>query len=161
METMILEKTGELKKRKEELEKKLNVEISIKGKQVTISGEAIEEYEASMIIDAISLGFSIKEALTIKNEETIFKKIRIKDFTKRKDLYEVKSRLIGTKGKTKRTLEEISGCRVVIGDSEVGIIGSAEDVESTVTAAANIIRGTKQANAYRYLERMNTLKKKF
>ena len=62
-------------------------------------------------------------------------------------------------GKTKRVLSYISGCDIIISDSEVGIIGDFESVESLHTAILNLIKGTKHANAYRYIERMNTIRK--
>ena len=88
----------------------------------------------------------------------IFKKIHIRDFTRRKSLSDVRARLIGTQGKTRRTLEEISDCSIVVNENAVGIIGPTSAIDNTVQAVINIIRGSKQANIYRFLERMNTQK---
>ena len=104
--------------------------------------------------------FQKKKALQLLDPEATFRKIHIKNFTRRKNIGEVRARLIGTEGKTKRTLEEIGSCDIIIGDTEVGIIGSAENIEKTTTAITNLIKGSKQANVYRFLERMNTIEKK-
>ena len=63
--------------------------------------------------------------------------------------------------KTKHTIEQISSCDVLINEDEnsVGLIGSAEQIEEATTAITNLIRGSKQANVYRFLERMNAEKR--
>ncbi|MBX4212337.1 hypothetical protein KW787_02690 [Candidatus Pacearchaeota archaeon] len=159
METLLVERTGEIRRTKEELEEKLKVKITIVGRKVTIEGDPLEEYEASAVLDAISFGFSAKKALMLKSEDMIFRKIPIRNFTRRKDLRDVKSRLIGTEGKTKKTVETIAECDIVIQKNSVGVIGSTESVDAAETAITNIIKGSKQANAYRYLERMNQSRK--
>ncbi len=159
METLFVKRTRELLNEKEKLEKRLGVTIDIKGKKVTIDGPALEEYEAEMVFDAFGFGFPLDVALMLKNEDMIFKRLSIKDFTRRVDMEVVKSRLIGTQGRTKRTIENIADCYIRVQDNEVGIIGSAEEVEYTITAITNLIRGSKQSNVYRFLERINTQKK--
>ena len=119
----------------------------------------MDEYEASLVLDAINLGFPSKTAVLLKEEDIIFEKINIKDFTRRKNLSVIRSRLIGTHGKTKKTLEGISGCKIIIKDNAVGIIGPAESIEYVITGVTNLIRGTKQTNIYKYLERVNTKRK--
>ena len=159
MENIIFEKINEIKRIKEELERKLNIKIAIEGKKVTIEGSPLEEYEAMNILEAVSFGFSVKEALSLKDENIIFRKLHIRDFTRRKKLREVKSRIIVKEGKTKTTIEEVSECRLSLHDNEVGIIGSAESIESATQALTSLIKGSKQANVYKYLEKMNQLKK--
>lgn len=159
METIFVDKTAELKKTKNDLEKKLNVKITIDGKKVTIDGSAADEFDAKEVISAIGFGFSAPKALQIKSGEFFFRKINIKKFTRRKDLRDVRARLIGTEGKTKRTIENLSNCSIVISGNSVGIICSAESMEAELTAIENLIRGSKQANVYRYLEKMNAIKK--
>ena len=145
---------------KKDLEKKLNLRISIKGKKVFVEGNSLDEFEAESVFDAMNFGFSAKKALLLLNEDNLFKKVHIKDFTRRNDKKVVRARLIGLHGKTKKTIEEISGCDLVITESDVGIIGDAEYIDEAVTAIFNLIKGSKQSNAYFFLERMNIEKKK-
>ena len=160
MEMLFFEKPSVLRREKRELEKQLNIILSIVGRKVTLEGDPLDEYVAHLVLDAMSLGFTPKQALQLKNEDTTFKKIHIRDFTRRKNLQDVRSRLIGKDGKTRRTIEDIADCKVVIGTSEVGIIGTSEAIDSTIQAIINIIKGSKQANVYRYLERRNAERKK-
>ena len=159
MEVLIFDKTTELRKNKQELETKLNIKLSIQGKKVTIKGDPLNEYEASIILNAINLGFSARKAITLKDESKIFRILNIKGLTRKKNLKQVRARIIGKEGKTKRTIENISGADIVIKDNEIGIIGNTELIEEIVTAVSNLVRGTKQANTYRYLEKMNRNKK--
>ncbi len=159
METLFLDRVGEIKKELNFLEKTLKVKLKINGKKIEIEGSPLEEYEAIIILKAISFGFSAKKSILLKDEQFSFQIIGIKDFTKRKNLAEVRARLIGKKGQTKKTIEEISGCHIVIRDNEVGIIGYAEDMQYATTAMQNLIKGAKQANVYKYLERINASNK--
>lgn len=158
MEVFYIKKIQEVKKNLQELQEKLGIKIILSKNKVTIEGPAIDEFEASRVFEAITFGFSVKKALILKNEEFQFRIIKIKDHTRR-NLSDIKSRLIGKKGKTRRIFADTSGCEIIIGESEVGIIGDAEDVQNAETAIINLIRGSKQTNMYRFLEKQNTRKK--
>ncbi len=159
MQTIIFDKTSEVRKNKALLEEKLNINMKIIRRKVIFEGPSLEEYEASLVLDAINIGFSAKKALSLKEESKIFRVLNIKNITRKKNLEEVRARVIGSKGKTKRTLENISNCEIVIKGNEMGIIGEAESIENTITGISNLIRGTKEANTYRYLEKINRKRK--
>ena len=155
MSDILFERITELKRTKSELEKKLNVQINIKGKNVTIKGDGLDEYEASLVLDAINFGFSAKKALSLKEDNKIFRILNIKKFTKKRDLKTVRARIIGKNGKTKDTIENITGADIVIKDNEIGVIAQADTIEDIVTALIALIRGSKQSNTYHYLEKLN------
>lgn len=159
METLLFPSIGEIKREKELLERKLKVKITIQGKKVMFEGDSLDEYEASLVFEAMQFGFSAEDALLLKDEEVTFKKVNIKNFTRRRNLADVRARVIGKYGRTKRTIQNIASCRLVIKGNEVGIIGSAEEIDHAITALTNLIRGSKQSNVYNFLERMNTNKK--
>mgnify|MGYP001611644625 CR=1 FL=1 len=159
MITLRINNRKEIIRTKEKLEQKLNAKITINGHILTLETDPFNEFEAQRVFDAMNLGFSADSALKILDEEVIFIKINIKDYANTKNFEVARSRLIGTHGKTKTTIEEIAKCEIKIHDNLVGIIGSAEATESALTAVTNIVKGTKQANAYRYLERINTQRK--
>jgi len=155
-----MKRINEVRKEIEKLKNALNVEITISGRKAVIGGDPLDEYEAMIVLEAIELGFSVKKALTLKDEVNIFRKIFVKNLTKRKDLWSVRARIVGKEGRTKRAIEDISGCSVVLSENTVGIIGPAEKIEEATTALSNLIRGSKHANVYRYLERTNASRKK-
>jgi ribosomal RNA assembly protein len=159
METIYVSRIREVMKKKAKLQRELKVKILIRGKIVEFDGDALEEYEAQMVFDAINFGFSVELALQLKDDEMKFQKIKIRDHTRRKNLKDVCSRIIGRMGTTRKTIEEISGCRVKIKDNEVGVIGESDSVENAINAIIHIIKGSKQSNMYQYLERMNRVRK--
>ena len=158
MEEFHIKNIRELIKNKDKLEERLNVKIKIQGNKVYVEGDPLYEYESSLVFKAIAFGFSVKIALLLVDEENIFKTIHIREHTKRR-LKDVLARLIGTKGKTKRVISDISNCYIVIKEGSVGIIGDGKDVENAETAVISLIKGSKQVNMYHYLEKMNKIKK--
>ncbi len=153
MEKIYSQSAGKIRQNKHKLEKELNVKISFTGKTVNIEGRAVEEYLVSNIVEAMELGFTAEQALLLKDEEVIFEKINIKDITKRHDLARVRGRIIGTHGKTREHIEELSDCFVSVHDNVVGIIGKSEDIKKAIQAVTSIIQGSKQSKVYSYLER--------
>lgn len=145
---------------KKELEEKTKVKIEIKGKNIILNGEEIDEYLAEKIIEAIELGFSTKIALLLTDENYILETMNIKLLTK-KNPRMIRGRIIGTKRKTLDTIEEISDCKIVLHDNIVGIIAHIEDIKGIVQAISNIIKGAKTANVYSFLERLNSQRKPF
>lgn len=153
MKKLICEKAGIIIKNKEVLEKALEVKITNRGKEVFIDGLPLEEYEAEKVLDAINFGFDVEIALSIKERELALEILNIKKFTKRTDLGIVRARIIGTKGKTLKTLMELTDCFFAVRDNEVGIIGSPEHMKIAQTATISLIQGSKQASIYKYLEK--------
>ncbi|MCA9485726.1 MAG: hypothetical protein KC506_02695 [Nanoarchaeota archaeon] len=158
METFYVRRIREVGKNKKLLEEKLSVEIKTFQGKVMIEGNAEDEYDAEQVFLALDFGFSVQKALLLKQEDYIFRVVHIKEHTKR-NLKDVLSRVIGTKGKTKRVISRLTDCEVMIKDGEVGVIGYSEDVEDTVLAMVNIIKGSKQTNMYKFLEKRNRKKK--
>lgn len=162
MESIQLKHVKELKRNLKDLERRLKVKITLKGKVATFEGTAIDEYEASLVLEALSFGFSKSKALLLKEEDTRLEIVNIKAVTRKKNLKEVRARIIGKEGKTLRTLENISGTHLRLDEdsNELGIIGDAISIDETLTGVKNLIRGTKQSNVYRYLEKNNKNKKR-
>jgi len=153
MEIIPAERLAEIKREKSFLEDKLKVTIKPRKKAVEIDGDPLDEYEASIVIEAIGFGFPARLAIMIKEEDILFRKLNIKDFSRRKNMKEVRSRVIGTRRSTLDTIEEISGCKIRLKNNELGIIGNAEDIETAIQGLINLVRGSKQSNVYRFLER--------
>lgn len=153
MKTIISEKISRITRNKKRLEEKLKVKITIQEKKVSIEGEPEDEYTAEKVIDALNFGFPFSTALLIKEEDFIFEIINIKEYTKRKDFERVKARIIGRKGKTLKTLNELTNCNFELKDNEVGIIGQPERIYNAQEAIISLIKGSKQSNVYNFLEK--------
>jgi len=159
MRTIYTENKRKIMQNKGLLEKTLGINMGLKGDSIIISGDELNEYLALMVFDAIELGFSVNDALLLTKEDYVFEKINIKDVSRRKDLSQVRARVIGTFGKTLKTMCGLSNCEIVLHDNLVGVIGKADDIEFALTAMKSLIRGSKQANVYSYLEKSKKLEK--
>ncbi|MBW6442191.1 hypothetical protein K0A97_00195 [Patescibacteria group bacterium] len=153
MVRLIIEKFPRVLKNKKRLEKRLNIKIESRGKEIQITGAPEDEYKAEKVITALDFGFPFSTALLIKEEDFIFESINIKEHTKRKDFARIKSRLIGTKGKALKTLSTLTGCYFEIKDNWIGVIGEPEHIKNAERAVILIIKGSKHGNVYSYLEK--------
>ena len=138
---------------KHELEDKLNVKIVVKGTSVSISGKEVDEYFAERVLLALDYPFLVEDALLLKSEEFMFEVLKIKDFTKRKDMDTIKGRLIGTKGKTLNTLENLSDSYIAVKNNSVAIIAPVDTFDLARQGVISLIQGSKQGNVYSYLEK--------
>lgn len=153
MRIILCEDNKKIVKNKRLLEKELNVKLFFKAKEILIGGEAEEEYIAEKVIEAVAFGFPIEVALSIKKDENMFEIIKIKDYTHRKDLETIRARIIGKQGRTLRTLNQLTDCNFEIKNNLVGIIGMPEYIKNSQDAIISLIKGSKQANVYNYLEK--------
>lgn len=135
------------------MEKELNVKINITGKEITLTGEPEEEYIAEKVIEAIDFGFPISDALSIKKEDILFEILNIKEYTNQKDFERVRGRVIGKDGKALKTLSNLSNCSIELSGNKLGIIGESECIRNVEEACKLLIKGSKHANVYAYLEK--------
>lgn len=150
---IISEDVNAIKKKQKKLSRILNVKIKFEGNEIILEGTGDNEYIAEKVIDAINFGFSVPTALLIKEEDFLFEILDIKDYTKKKDLPRIRARIIGTDGRTLKTLLTLTECHFEIKDNRVGIIGAPELMLNAQNAIISLIRGSKQANVYAFLEK--------
>jgi len=161
MRILQVEQMSKIKKAVPEIEKKVKVKISFRKGSVAIKGNELNEFLVEQIIRAVDFGFYVDDALLLTNENFVFEFISIKENTRRKNLGDVRSRVIGTDGKAKRTIEKLTGCIIVINENTVGIIVDSIHLDSVVQALESLIRGAKHGNVFAYLEKQNISRRKF
>jgi ribosomal RNA assembly protein len=153
MERIIYEKPQRIIRNRRKLEEMLGIKITGKDNKIVIQGTPEDEYVAEKVIDALEFGFPFSVALLIKEEDLMFEIMNIKEYTRRKDLEKVRARIIGKRGKTLRTLLELTKCHFEIKGNQVGIIGEPEYMRNAQDAMISLIRGAKHANVYAFLEK--------
>ena len=73
---------------------------------------------------------------------------------------QVAARIIGSEGKTRRIIEEQTGCDLAIYGHTVGIIGELEELGIAKRAVDMILSGAEHASVYSFLEAQRRKAKK-
>lgn len=148
------------------LREKLGVKIDVKRQKdsddadILITGKnGMQEYFISEILEALASGFDLKIAILLENEEFVFKKINLRTYAKGSRLPVVRGRIVGSQGRSKKVIQSLTDCFISLSDNYVAIIGKPESIELASKAIESLIRGTKHANVFKFLERsQGTLK---
>lgn len=140
------------KETREKIEYEVNVKITIQENIVEIEGKGLNLYQAKNIVKAIARGFSPEKAFRLFNENDQMEIIELKDLSDNK-IKTIKSRLIGTKGKTRKMIEKWSGCSISIYGKTVTIIGDYKQLEIARGAINMILRGSKHSKVYGFLRK--------
>lgn len=149
---------GSTKKHIEE-KTKIPLEINSQTGEVTIDDHETKDpfiiFKVENIIKAIGRGFSPDQAYKLLNDDYDFYIFDIHDYVKKTSshIHRVKSRIIGTNGKTKRILEDLTGSMISVYGHTVSIIGNIIDIDITKKAVDKLLQGNKHATVYRYVER--------
>jgi ribosomal RNA assembly protein len=137
-------------KTQSKIKKDLNVKLKFQENSVFIEGEGLDIYQAKTIVKAIGRGFSPDNAFRLLKEDEILDTIELNQFNENKQKI-IKSRLIGTNGKTWRMIESFSGCALSVYGKTVSIIGTYEQLNIAREAVQMIIRGSKHSKVYSFL----------
>jgi ribosomal RNA assembly protein len=142
------------------LEKKTKVPVSVDSEtgEVVIDNHETEDpftvFKVENIIRAIGRGFSPKIAFKLLDDSFDFFIFDIHDYVKKKSshVHRVKGRIIGTKGKTKRNLEHLTGSFISVYGHTVAVIGYIVDLDITKKAIDKLLQGSKHATVYHFVE---------
>jgi ribosomal RNA assembly protein len=155
---------------KKEISRRLGVSINID----TVNSIAIIEPEAdntppvnvvkaAEIVKAIAYGFPPDKAMSLLNEDYVLVVVDLKELLgdKENHLKRVKGRIIGEGGRARRTLEELTGTYIVVGEYHVAIIGEYERAMAAKEAVEMLAQGRMHSTVYRHLETlMRDIKKR-
>jgi ribosomal RNA assembly protein len=144
---------------KELIERRAGVRLQIDTEgEVNIEENPDDPLAALKVMDlvkAVGRGFSPHRALRLLDEDEYLEVIELGDFIGKKSdkLARVRARVIGSNGKTRRIIEDLTGAHMSIYGSTVAIIGNSVQLPIAKTAVEMILRGSEHATVYRYLER--------
>ncbi len=153
---------GEKGQTKKQLERRGGMKLSVDTDQneVTIHDEKagvdpLLVLKMKDIIKAMGRGFSPEHAMRLFSDDLFFELLDIYDFVgKHKNhVRRVVARIIGSDGKTRRIVEEQTGCDIAIYGHTVGIIGPLEFIGDAKQALEMLLRGAEHASVYRFLEK--------
>lgn len=157
----IIGKKGSIK---DEIEKKCKIDIHVDSEygDVILKSKSTDPLDILNInkglevIIAISKGFSPERAFILFSEENTLEVVDLRDYVGKSanSLARVKSRLIGEKGKSRRTIEELTGSYISIYGHYVGIIGTPEQITLTIEAITRLCSGRSHKNVYNFLQEL-------
>lgn len=115
----------------------------------------LKALQAEEVVRAIGRGFSPENAQALFKEEVYLAVIDIRDYAGHRESRQrqVRGRLIGEKGRTRRMMEELTGCKVAVHGNTVGIIGEALGIENAKRAVDMLLSGSEHSTVYGFLER--------
>ncbi len=152
---VLIGKKGEIKK---EIEQATKSKLTIDSKEgdVFINGkDSIGILTAKEIVQAISRGFNPEVAMRLLNQDYAFEMINLQEYAgkSRNDMIRIKSRLIGSEGKTRVAIEELTETSVTIYGKTVSMIGLIENVAIAKQAVEMLVKGSPHSKVYTFLEK--------
>jgi len=112
--------------------------------------------KARDIVLAIGRGFSPDRAMRLLKENTFLGVLDIKLATGQREksaLRRIRSRVIGTNGRARARIEELSGCSMSVYGSTVALIGEEEQLERATRAVELLVKGSEHSTVFHLLAR--------
>jgi len=141
------------------LECRVNVEIESETGNVIVgydSRSLLEgnPFKALEIVSAIARGFSPERAFKLLHEDVVFQLLDMRDYVgnSQSSMSRLKGRIIGERGKSRRTIEELSGADVSVYGHTVGFIGIFEAIKVAVDAIILLSKGSSHKSVYAMLQ---------
>ncbi len=156
---MLIGKRGAAKKLIER-EFKCRLKISSEGDVQISAKDAAKALRAKEAVTAIARGFSPEHAMILTDKEHVLEIISLVDCVgdSEKALERFRSRLIGTRGKVRANIEEISETHISIYGKTVAIIGAPENVKNARDAIEILLSGKTHKTSYMFLRKQKEKK---
>ncbi|OGS63591.1 MAG: RNA-processing protein [Euryarchaeota archaeon RBG_19FT_COMBO_69_17] len=120
----------------------------------TRAADPVMALKARDVVTAVARGFSEERAFRLLGEDAYLEVFDVKDFAhSRNRVEQIKARLIGSRGKTRRIIEELTGVDVSVWGHTVTLIGESFEMGIAREAVLMILRGSEHKTVYRFLER--------
>jgi len=126
--------------------------------EVTIDESAAKDkflaVKARDIVLAIGRGFSEERAFRLLGDDSYFVVLDIKDYARTSErIAQVRARVIGTRGKTRRIIEDLTGADMSVYGHTVALIADDFQLPIAQGAVEMLLKGSEHKTVYRFLER--------
>jgi ribosomal RNA assembly protein len=157
---VLIGQNGTVKKELEEYTKSKILIDSQEG-DVTIEGEdSLKVYNAREIVKAIARGFNPEYAKLLLKQDYTAEIINLPDFLGKstKKIIRMKGRVIGSHGKSRKIIEDLTETRISVYGKTIGILGFYEDVIEAKRAIESLLTGSPHSTVFKWLERNKVMK---
>ncbi|PKM92261.1 MAG: hypothetical protein CVU81_01405 [Euryarchaeota archaeon HGW-Euryarchaeota-1] len=145
---------------KAKLEESTRTSIEINQGTAKITGSNASDVEmARNILSAISMGFSPKNAIQLKEPDIFLTQISFKHKNKNRQKV-LAGRIIGKQGKIRKKIEMMCEVALLIDASKVYIIGPPRNTDLAKNSIEQIINGSKHGSIIDWLQKNVAIKKK-
>ncbi len=147
------------------LEEEMGVKLDVDSREglVTVRADSAlktDPFTATRVIEAIGRGFSPQKARRLLEDGTALEVIDLRDYGKSTNsLARIRGRVIGLKGKSRRVIEELTGCHLSVYGRTVAIIGEAGEVQQASEAVRSLATGSQHKTVYNTLQQARTKRK--
>ncbi|MGE0015402.1 MAG: pre-rRNA-processing protein PNO1 [Candidatus Methanomethylophilaceae archaeon] len=153
---VLIGKSGETKRMLQEVS---GIPIDIKEDGLVMIHEektedALMPLKLTDVIKAVGRGFNPEKALRLMEDDEFLEIIDLKEFVgdRTNQLSRIRGRLIGKDGKTRRIIEDLTRCEMIIYGNTVGLIGNSISLPIAKHAVEMILNGSEHSSVYHYLE---------
>lgn len=154
---------------KSTIEQKLFVDLKIDSESGSVdisvkpdSPDPSAALRAKDLVLAIGRGFSPPRAFALFNEDMTFDIIDLHDYFGKNEaeIKRVDGRIIGSEGKSRRNLEQLTGTLISVHGHTVSIIGTFEGVSMAKDGLEKLIEGRQHNTVYKFLRKKRSQAKK-
>src|SRR3989454_12747168 len=147
-------------------EEELGVVLSVDSKSgsVVVKCDSIEKgdpMKAVRVVEAIGRGFSPQRAHRLLGEEVAFEVIDLRDFAGKSvnALGRIRGRIIGMNGKSRRVIEELTGCYLSVYGRSVALIGEPTEMRLAMEAVEMVGWGSPPRTVYNMRQKASNERK--
>jgi ribosomal RNA assembly protein len=154
---------------KTEIERAFKVKLKVSSDTGTIEVTSSEDNDdpstilrARDVVTALGRGFSPDRAMTLVDDDAVLDVIDLRELfgKSERDINRIKGRVIGSEGKMRRLLEEMTDAKVSVYGDTITTIGEFESVSAARQAIEMLIKGKQHSSVYKFLRRTKTESKK-
>lgn len=154
---VLIGKGGETRSR---IERESGVKLTIDSEEGDVEIDHSHAADPSMalavldVVTAIGRGFSPEKAIKLLEQDYVLVVMDIRDYVgkKHEHIERMRARVIGSHGKTRRIIEELTGSHMSVYGNTVSVIGDSLQVEIARRALDMLLSGSEHAAVYRFLE---------
>lgn len=147
---------GEEGKTKRRLEEQSGCDLNIDSDTGHVdieSDDSVDAYFMREVVTAVGHGFNPSTASLILKKDYLLETLDVTNYASDGQVKRVKGRVIGTDGKTRETIEDLTETHVSVYGTTVSVIGRAEHIQAARQAVEKLLNGQSHSAVYKSLER--------